>query len=67
MSRRSSRPCNWVSPRPYSDPSLRLQTYGAIHPMERPAETRVLRVIAKLVSIPISLLALWALIIWIVI
>ena len=33
-STRSSRPCQWVEPRPYQDPSLRLLTHGPILPME---------------------------------
>ncbi|MGY6550262.1 MAG: hypothetical protein ACXIT4_00010 [Erythrobacter sp.] len=33
---RSSRPDRWVSPRPYSDPSLRAATYGKVQPMEAP-------------------------------
>lgn len=33
---RSSRPDRWISPRPYSDASLRAQTYGRIQPMEAP-------------------------------
>ena len=31
---RSSRPCQWVEPRPYQDASLRLMKYGRIRPME---------------------------------
>ena len=31
---RSSRPNQWVSPRAYSDPSLRRMHYGAIQPMQ---------------------------------
>lgn len=34
---RSSRPDRWVSPRPYSDASLRAATYGRIQPMETPS------------------------------
>lgn len=34
---RSSRPDRWVSPRPYSDASLRAQTYGRVQPMETPS------------------------------
>ncbi len=33
---RSSRPDHWVSPRPWSDPSLRAQAYGRVQPMEQP-------------------------------
>jgi hypothetical protein len=43
---RSSRPDRWVSPRPYSDPSLRAATYGRIQPMEAPGV--VGRLIARL-------------------
>ena len=32
-----SRPDSWLEPRPYSDPSLRLQKYGRILPMEEPS------------------------------
>jgi hypothetical protein len=32
----SSRPCQWILPRPYQDPSLRLMKYGPIEPMEQP-------------------------------
>ena len=31
---RSSRPDNWSTPRPYSDPSLRFLKYGKIVPMD---------------------------------
>ncbi|MGY6637819.1 MAG: hypothetical protein ACXIUO_11855 [Erythrobacter sp.] len=34
---RSSRPDRWVAPRPYSDASLRAQTYGRVQPMEAPS------------------------------
>jgi len=34
---RSSRPDRWVSPRPYSDASLRAATYGRFQPMEEPS------------------------------
>ena len=37
MSFRSSRPDNWVMPRPYSDPTLRLMKHGRILPMEEPS------------------------------
>jgi hypothetical protein len=33
---RSSRPDRWISPRPYSDASLRAATYGRVQPMEEP-------------------------------
>ncbi len=33
---RSSRPDRWTSPRPYTDASLRLNTYGRVQPMEQP-------------------------------
>ena len=33
---RSSRPDGWNQPRPHSDASLRLRTYGRIQPMEHP-------------------------------
>jgi hypothetical protein len=33
---RSSRPDRWVSPRPYTDASLRAATYGRVQPMEAP-------------------------------
>ncbi|HEY8604879.1 MULTISPECIES: hypothetical protein [Tsuneonella] len=36
LSFRSSRPDSWVSPRPYSDASLRLRKHGPIRPMEEP-------------------------------
>ena len=36
LSFRSSRPDNWVSPRPYSDASLRRMSHGPIQPMEQP-------------------------------
>lgn len=36
MSFRSSRPDRWVTPRPYSDSSLRYKTHGKILPMEEP-------------------------------
>ncbi|HEX9805726.1 MAG TPA: hypothetical protein VGA34_02420 [Alteraurantiacibacter sp.] len=36
MSFRTSRPDSWVSPRPYSDASLRYQMHGPIRPMEEP-------------------------------
>lgn len=32
---RSSRPCQWVEPRPYQDTSLRLMKHGRILPMEQ--------------------------------
>jgi hypothetical protein len=32
----SSRPPHCVSPRPYSDPTLRRIKHGAIHPMDYP-------------------------------
>ena len=32
----SSRPDGWVSPRPYSDATLRRMAYGPIQPMHRP-------------------------------
>lgn len=34
---RSSRPDRWISPRPYSDASLRAHTYGRIQPMQPPS------------------------------
>ena len=43
---RSSRPDRWVSPRPYSDASLRAQTYGPVQPMEAPGLAE--RLIARL-------------------
>jgi hypothetical protein len=43
---RSSRPDRWVSPRPYSDASLRAATYGRIRPMEAPGFIE--RLIARL-------------------
>lgn len=43
---RSSRPDNWVAPRPYLDESLRAQTYGRVHPMEPPSMAE--RVLARL-------------------
>jgi hypothetical protein len=33
---RSSQPDRWVSPRPYTDASLRAATYGRVQPMEAP-------------------------------
>lgn len=33
---RSSQPDRWVSPRPYSDASLRAHTYGRVQPMHQP-------------------------------
>ena len=33
---RSSRPDRWISPRPYSDASLRRHIHGPIQPMEQP-------------------------------
>lgn len=30
---RSSRPDGWTLPRPYSDPSARLRTYGPVQPL----------------------------------
>ena len=34
---RSSKPDRWVSPRPYSDPSLRALAYGAVRSMYEPS------------------------------
>lgn len=35
LSFRSSRPDSWVSPKPYSDSSLRMRQHGRILPMEQ--------------------------------
>jgi hypothetical protein len=32
---RSSKPCSWIEPRPYTDPSLRMQAYGPLIPMQQ--------------------------------
>jgi hypothetical protein len=37
LSFRSSRPDNWVMPRPFHDASLRYQMHGPIQPMEEPS------------------------------
>jgi hypothetical protein len=42
----SSRPDRWVSPRPYTDASLRTATYGRLQPMEAPGFAE--RLIARL-------------------
>ena len=34
---RTSRPDQWTSPRPYSDPSLRALAYGRVRPMHEPS------------------------------
>ncbi len=36
LSFRSSQPDRWNSPRPYSDPSMRLLHHGKVQPMETP-------------------------------
>lgn len=36
MTFRSSRPDHWVSPRPYSDASLRYRKHGPVLPMDEP-------------------------------
>ena len=33
----SSKPDQWVSPRPYSDPSIRAMAYGRVRPMHEPS------------------------------
>lgn len=33
---RSSKPDKWISPRPYSDPSLRALAYGPVQSMHEP-------------------------------
>lgn len=33
----SSKPDHWVSPRPYSDPSIRAMAYGRVQPMNQPS------------------------------
>ena len=33
----SSKPDHWVSPRPYSDPSIRAMAYGRVQPMYQPS------------------------------
>jgi len=33
----TSKPDQWVSPRPYSDPCLRTMAYGRVQPMHEPS------------------------------
>lgn len=43
----SSRPASCVSPRPYSDPSLRLRKYGPIQPMDLPRRSLLARLFGR--------------------
>ena len=56
-----SRPDSWLEPRPYSDPSLRLQKYGRILPMEEPSLSlrQLVWPVAKGLILTIAALALF--------
>ncbi|WP_199504771.1 hypothetical protein [Qipengyuania sp. YIM B01966] len=45
---RSSTPDRWASPRPYSDPSLRMRQFGRIQPMEQ--QNRWDRLVERLIG-----------------
>ena len=34
---RSGRPDGWITPKPYSDTSMRMMTHGRIQPMDEPS------------------------------